>query len=82
MRLFKLTKKMPDNWFNDTHKAITDATTHTELTSLQTALEADMNSYYVSHKDKAALWLLLAYCRLRYRLLTSQIERTNQLLSK
>lgn len=77
MKLFRITKQMPDNWFNDTHRAITQAETHTDLCSMQTAIEADINSFYVSNKDKAAMWLLLAYCRLRYRLLTNQIERNN-----
>lgn len=77
MKLFRITKKMPGNWFNDTHRAITEAETHTELYSMQTAIEADINNFYVSNKDKAAMWLLLAYCRLRYRLLTNQIERNN-----
>lgn len=75
MRLFKLTKDLPQNWFNDTHKAITEAETLGDLDLLKMAIEDNLYRFYVSKKDKAGLMLLLAYCNLRYQLLNNKNKR-------
>lgn len=77
MKLFRLTKQMPANWFNDTHRAISECTEHSELESMERAIMGDLNSFYISHKDKAGLMLLLAWCKLKHRLLTNEMINNN-----
>lgn len=75
MRLFKLTKELPVNWFNDTHQAITESETIGQLDLLKSAIEDNLSSFYISNRDKAGLMMLLAYCNLRYQLLKNQSKR-------
>ena len=70
MKLFKLTKEIGDNWFHETHKSITTATSLTDLYGLQKTIEQQLDSFLVSTKDKMYLTMLLAYCSLRIKLMT------------
>lgn len=74
MKLFKLTKTMPQNWFNDVHKAITEAQEHSDINKIRDGLEQQREDFFLSHRDDWATCLLIAYCSLRYRFLTHKIN--------
>jgi len=76
----KLTKEVPANWFTDTHKAIDEATKHSELDGLYNAIDRQLEAFNISGKDRIKLIMLRAKCNLRYHLLTESIKRENQLL--
>lgn len=75
MKLFRITKKMPNDWFNRTHKAVTEITDITEVRLMKEALLSQYNDFYVSNKDKAATLLLVAYCNLREHHMTNAERR-------
>lgn len=75
MKLFKLTKEIGDSWFHETHNAILTATNLTDLYGLQKSIEQELNSFFVSTKDKVYLTMLLAYCSLRIKLMTKATQK-------
>lgn len=77
--IFRLTRQLPNGWFNDVHRAITEATTHTELDKLRNAIEEEANDFFTSRRDRAAFSLLYAWANIRYRHLTAKMYRNSKL---
>lgn len=82
VRLFKLTKKVSEDWFIETHKAIDESTKHSELERINNAIEMELMTFSISSKDVVRLIMLRARCNLRYHILTDKIKRENQYLKQ
>lgn len=74
MGLFKIAKKLTNDWYQETHTAITNANTHTDINEIKRALEEQRRDFFISRSTEDALWLLIAYCDLRFKHLTMRAK--------
>lgn len=75
----RLTKELPNGWFQDIHRNITDATELSHLEDLRRGIENEAESFWISRIDRAGLGILYAYAMLRIKHLTARINRTNRI---
>lgn len=64
MRLFKITKRLPVNWFNRLHVTIT-AADDMQLGFIKTHLVKQSQDFMLSKRDRMATLLLIKYCEVR-----------------
>lgn len=75
----RLTKELPNGWFQDIHRNITDATELSHLEDLRRGIENEAESFWISRIDRAGLSILYTYAMLRTHHLTLRQNRTNRI---
>lgn len=75
----RLTKELPNGWFQDIHRSITDATELSQLEGLRRGIEDEANSFWISRIDRLGLGILYTYANYRYQHMVLRLQRKNKM---
>lgn len=80
IKLFRPEKKASAGLVKNLYTAINEATTVAEVEHLQTTIEDEMRSFWISSTTQAGLWMLYQYCNKRRGQLSEEMQNgTNRI---
>lgn len=75
----RLTKELPNGWFQDIHRNITDATELSHLEDLRRGIENEAESFWISRIDRLGLGILYTYANYRYQHMIQRLNKKNRI---